>query len=113
MFITAQIPEINNLNLLSHNLKYDELLTYTLNNYVACGQDLNNLCLYIYWFQTVKVSINWVFSWQFSQNLVSAISPLGRIYFSCIGRNEVVTVVFTMMQRNLPTLVKLSLLCDS
>ena len=38
MYITAQIPEINNLNLLSHNLKRDELLTYTLNKYVACGQ---------------------------------------------------------------------------
>jgi len=40
MYITAQIPEINNLYLLSHNLKRDELLTYTLNKYVACGQDL-------------------------------------------------------------------------
>ena len=38
MYITAQIPEINNL--LSHNLKRDELLTYALNKYVACGQDL-------------------------------------------------------------------------
>jgi len=42
MYITAKIPEINNLSLLSHNLKRDELylLTYTLNKYVACGQDL-------------------------------------------------------------------------
>ena len=31
MYLTAQIPEINNLNLLSHILKHDELLTYTLN----------------------------------------------------------------------------------
>jgi len=67
MYITAQKQEINNLNPLSHNLKHDELLTYTLNKYVACGQDiqLNNLC-YVYWFQTVRVSINLVFSWQFS-----------------------------------------------
>jgi len=28
MYITAQIPEINSLNLLSHNLKRDELLTH-------------------------------------------------------------------------------------
>ena len=40
MYITAQIPKINNLPLLYHNLKHDELLTYTLNKYVACGQDL-------------------------------------------------------------------------
>ena len=39
-FITAQIPEINYLNLVSENLKRDELLKYTLNKYVACGQDL-------------------------------------------------------------------------
>ena len=37
MFITAQIPEINNLSLLSHNRKRDELLTYTLNKYLACA----------------------------------------------------------------------------
>ena len=49
MYITAQIQEINNLSLLSHNLEGDELLTYTLTKYVACGQDLylNNLCLCI------------------------------------------------------------------
>ena len=40
MYINAQIPEINNLNLLSHNLKHDELLTYTLNKYVGYGQVL-------------------------------------------------------------------------
>ena len=40
MYITAQIPEINNHKLLSHNLKHDQLLTCTLNKYVACGQDL-------------------------------------------------------------------------
>ena len=40
MYISAQLPDINNLNLLSHNLKRDELLTYTLNKYVACGQYL-------------------------------------------------------------------------
>ena len=40
MYINAQIPEINNLNLLSHNLKRDELLPYSLNKYVACGQNL-------------------------------------------------------------------------
>jgi len=40
MYITAQVPEINNLSLLSHNLKHDKLLTYTLNKYVAFGQDL-------------------------------------------------------------------------
>jgi len=34
MYINAQIPEINNLNLLSQNLKRDELLIYTLNKYV-------------------------------------------------------------------------------
>ena len=45
MYITAQIPEIYNRNLLSHNLKRDELLTYTFSKYLACatvfwGQDL-------------------------------------------------------------------------
>jgi len=40
MYITAQKQEIHNLNLLSHNLKRDELLTYTLNKYVARGQEL-------------------------------------------------------------------------
>ena len=49
MYITAEKQEINNVNLLSHNLKRDELLMYTLNKYLACGQDLqlNNLCLCI------------------------------------------------------------------
>ena len=49
MYITAQKQEINYLNLISHNLKLNELLTYTLNKYVACGQylQLNNLCLCI------------------------------------------------------------------
>jgi len=37
-------------------------------------------------------------------SLLSAISPPGRKYFCCIGRNWVITVVFTMMGRNLPTL---------
>jgi len=43
MYITTQKQEINNLSLLSHSLKCDELLTYTLNKYVACGQDLQLL----------------------------------------------------------------------
>ena len=36
MYITVQIAETNNLNVLSHNLKPDELFTYTFNNYMAC-----------------------------------------------------------------------------
>ena len=35
MYITAQKPEIHNLNLSSHNLQCDELLTYTFNKYLT------------------------------------------------------------------------------